>query len=115
MNSCFRNFASVLAILTLACAAACSTNPSAQEVVDKSTPIICAKLKECQGAAFTLAYPGDVDECVTKTKAAASSKYGGDLGKSSVCTDDELDKCLNDFKAETCPADGSAPAVPCNC
>lgn len=62
-----------------------------------------------------MAFPGGVDECVTKIKDASAKKYGSDLSKSSVCTDDELTKCLSDFKAQACPADGSTRAVPCNC
>ena len=95
--------------------AACTGRPTVQEVVDKSASPICEKTKECSSAGFDLAYPGGVTECVTKTKEAATKKYGGDLDKSSVCTDEELDKCLQDFKAAACPADSAAPKVPCDC
>lgn len=104
-----------LAAVTLGLVAGCTSNPSAQEVVDQSTPVICDKSKECAGAGFDLAYPGGVDECVSKTKASLSQKYGSDLEKSSTCTDDELTKCLDDFKAAACAANGSLPPVPCNC
>lgn len=104
-----------LALVALTLVAACSAHPSVQEVVDRSTPPICEKTKECAAAAFTVAYPGGVDECVSKTKAAATKKYGNDLSKSSVCTDDELDKCLSDFKAAACPPGAALPAIPCNC
>src|SRR4051794_11810638 len=83
----------------------CSDKPSAQEVVDRSTPAICEKAKECSGdASFALAYSGGVDECVSKAKAEVTKKYGDDLEKSSVCTDEELDKCIQDLKAAACPA-----------
>ncbi|MBX3205270.1 MAG: hypothetical protein KF764_09380 [Labilithrix sp.] len=96
--------------------AACSGRPSVEEVVDRSSPVICEKAKECSGElTFSTAYPGGVDECVTKTKDASKKKYGDDLNKSSVCTDEELDKCLQDLKAATCPADKSLPPVPCDC
>lgn len=111
-----RSVLSITVLLVPSLLVACADRPSAQEVVDKSTPVICEKVKECSGdLRFGAAYPGGVDECVTKTKAEASKKYGDDLEKSSVCTDEELDKCLQDFKAVACPADGTAPPVPCDC
>lgn len=106
---------SFFALSFAALAIACSSNPTVQEVIDQSSPPICEKLKECSPTTFPLAYPGGVTECVTKTKDASAKKYGSDLSKSSVCTDDEVTKCLNDFKALACPADGSTPNVPCNC
>lgn len=106
---------SVFAFAVAGLAIACSSNPTVREVIDQSSPPICEKLKECSSAAFPLAYPGGVDECVTKIKDASAKKYGSDLSKSSVCTDDEVTKCLSDFKAQACPADGSTPTVPCNC
>lgn len=106
----------ILAVLLItASAAACSSNPTAQEVVDQSTPAICEKSSECAPAAFAVAYPGGREECISKTKTEVTKSYGGDLEKTSVCTDDELDKCLKDLKAATCPAGGSLPKVPCNC
>lgn len=106
-----------LSVLALAgvLAAGCSSNPSAQEVVDQSTPVICAKYQECLGATFQLTYPGGVDECTSKTRGAAEKKYGSDLDRSSTCTDDELTKCLDTFEATACGANGELPAVPCNC
>jgi hypothetical protein len=106
---------SLFAFCAAALAIACNGNPTVQEVIDQSSPPICEKLKECSPASFPLAYPGGVDECVTKTKDASAKKYGSDLSKHSVCTDEEVSKCLNDFKAQACPADGSSPTVPCNC
>lgn len=95
---------------------ACTTGPTAQDVVDESTPAICEKVKECSGEiAFSRAYPGGVEDCVTRTKAEVSKKYGDDLERRSVCTDEQLDKCISDLRAATCPADGSAPAAPCDC
>jgi hypothetical protein len=104
----------IVGFFLLMLVAACTSRPSVQEVLDQSTPPICEKSKECAGAAFAVAYPGGVDECVSKTKAEASKKYGGDLDKSSVCSDEELDKCLKDFKAAACPATG-LPKIPCDC
>jgi hypothetical protein len=106
---------SLLALLTVALATACSANPTAQEVIDKSAPPICEKAKECAAASFAISYPGGVDECVTKTKSEVSKKYGSDLEKSSVCTDDELDKCIKDLKASACPAGEALPQIPCKC
>jgi hypothetical protein len=106
----------LLAFLSVTVFAACVGRPTAGEVVDQSAPVICEKSKECAGeGVFALAYPGGVDECVEKTKADASKKFGDDLDKSSVCTDDELAKCLDDFKTAACPADGSTPKPPCDC
>src|SRR4051812_33540045 len=89
------------ASLTGALAMACNLGPSAQDVVDKAAPAVCDKTKECSGELlFGSAYPGGVDECVTKTKDALKKKYGNDLDKRSVCDDDQLDKCVKDIKAE---------------
>ena len=108
---------SLLFVLSsLAVLAACTGRPSAQEVVDRSAPAICEKAKECSSElSFSTAYPGGVDECVTKTKSEATKKYGDDLEKSSVCTDEELEKCLGDFKATACPSGSAPPDVPCDC
>lgn len=96
--------------------AGCTLNPTVEDVVEESAPVICNKMKECSDdVVFSMAYPGGVDECVSKTKSEASKKYGGDLDKRSTCTDEELDKCLQDFKATACPKDGSLPKVPCDC
>ena len=106
----------MVAVSFLTLLAACTSNPSAEEVVDQSTPVICEKVKECRGElAFSMAYPGGIDECVSRTKAEVQKKYGDDLEASSVCTDEELEKCISDLRAAPCPADGSAPPVPCNC
>ena len=95
---------------------ACSTHPSGQEVVDRATTPFCNKAKECGPAAFSVTYPGGVDECVSKTKAAAAaSKSAAELATDSVCTDAELDKCVSDLKAAACPATGGLPTVPCKC
>ena len=100
----------------LALLAACSSKPTAEEVVNQSTPAICEKVKECSGeAAFAAAYPGGVDDCVTRTKAEAKKKYGDKLDAESVCTDDEVERCLEDLRGAACGADGSPPPVPCNC
>ena len=106
----------VASFIITAVVAGCTGRPSAEEVVDRSTPAICEKAKECSGElSFSSAYPGGVDECITKTKAEAKKKYGADLQKSSVCTDEELDKCLQDLKAAECPAGKAMPDVPCDC
>ena len=43
-------------------------------------------------------------------------EYGDDLEKQSVCTDDQVDQCVKDIKAEACPADKTTSiAVPCKC
>lgn len=87
-----------------------------EEVIDQSAPVICEKVKECSGElAFGLAYRGGVDDCVARTNAEAKKKYGDKLDAQSVCTDEEVENCLDDLRKSECPADGSAPAVPCNC
>ena len=106
----------MVAVSFLTLLAACTSNPTAEEVVDQSTPVICEKVKECSGElAFAAAYPGGVDDCVTRTKAEAKKKYGDKLDGQSVCTDEEVERCLQDLRAAECPADGSPPAAPCNC
>lgn len=110
-----RPLAASLALISLL-AFGCSSNPTAREVVDRSTPITCDKIKQCSGdAAFAAAFPNGTSECVEKTKAQVSQKFGGDLDKSSVCDDAQLTKCLDDFKAAACKANGQPPDVPCDC
>jgi hypothetical protein len=105
-----------LSLGALSALIACITNPSAEEVVNRTTPAICAKTKECSGdAKFTAAFPGGVDDCVTKTKDEFKKKNGDKLGATSVCTDDEVDKCIKDLQAAPCGAGGALPPVPCDC
>ncbi|MBK6695314.1 MAG: hypothetical protein IPG50_24350 [Myxococcales bacterium] len=113
MRSHLTRTASLVVVLS-SVTAACAGRPSVQEVLDQSTPVICEKLKECAPTSFTAAFPGGVDECTSKTKAEASKKYGSDVSKSSVCTDDELETCLKDYKAAACSG-GTAPKIPCDC
>ena len=116
MDSSFAFRCSSLVVLLTAAVGVtgCSSNPTVQEVLDQSSPPICEKAKECLKS-FSLAYPGGIDECVTKTKNAASKQYGSDLDKQSVCTDEELTKCLNDLKAAACPPGETMPEPPCKC
>lgn len=67
------------------------------------------------GSSFEVAYRGGQDECVSRTKKSVSATYGGDLDTSSVCTDDELSTCVDDFKAAECKEGGGLPTFPCNC
>ena len=108
MRQCLGFF--VVAFLGLA---ACTDHPSGEEVVDRSVPVICAKTQECSGALFELAYPGGLSACESSTKEKV--KASRDLDGDSVCTDDELNKCLDQFKAAACKEDGSIPDVPCKC
>jgi hypothetical protein len=114
LSTRFARLASFVALASVALATACTTNPTAQEVVDRSTPPICEKAKQCLST-FAVAYPGGIDDCVAKTKDAASKKYGSDLEKSSVCTDDEVSKCIEDLKAAACPPGETMPEIPCKC
>ena len=56
-------------------AAACALgHPTGHEVVDRSTPVICEKAKQCAGdAKFSRTY-GSVDDCVAKTKAGVEAQ-----------------------------------------
>lgn len=100
-------------------AAACALgHPTGHEVVDRSTPVICEKAKQCAGdAKFSRTY-GSVDDCVAKTKAGVEAQRS-DLDKHSVCSDTEVDKCLDDLRAAPCPAQPAGgvalPAAPCDC
>ena len=104
----------LLSSIFLGVACKSDEHPTGSEVVDRSAPAICDKQKECQGALFELAYPGGVGECVTKTSASVKAQ-GKDLSAESVCTDEELTKCIDDLKAAACKEDGSMPDVPCRC
>lgn len=95
--------------------AACNSNPTGEEVIDRAAPGICTKIQECNAAGFAATYPGGIDDCAARTKSEMSQKYGSDLDRHSVCSDDEVDSCMKNLEAETCPADGSLPAVPCDC
>lgn len=105
-----------LSLVALAVSAGCSSKPSGQDVIDESVPVICQKLAECEGDKnFKIVFPGGQDECVSKTKRSVSASRGGDLDKTSVCSDDELTTCLDDFKAAKCTEGGGLPSFPCNC
>lgn len=107
-------------LLALTLLLACSPHPTAGEVVDRTAPVACEKAKQCNGdAKFELAYPGGATDCVNRVKSESEKKLGSDLSKSSVCTDEEVDKCLEDLKNATCPEQKATelvlPAAPCNC
>lgn len=87
-----------------------------EDVVEKATPVMCAKAHECYGeAAFTQAYPGGDSDCVAKVKAKMEEEYGDKLDRRSACDEEELDRCLETFKTLTCPGPAQLPALPCNC
>jgi hypothetical protein len=94
--------------------AACSLGPTAQDVVDRSSPVVCDKAKQCIST-FDLSFPGGTAECTTKVKAEAEKKYGGDLARHSTCTDDELETCLQKLKTAACPGGDKLPQPPCDC
>ena len=80
-----------LALSSAAVVLACSPHPTAQEVVDKTAPVACEKAKSCNGdGKFNLAYPNGIDDCIKKVKTESEKKFGSDLSKSSVCTDEEV-------------------------
>ncbi|MBX3231768.1 MAG: hypothetical protein KIT84_42755 [Labilithrix sp.] len=102
-------------VLLLPLLVACSPNPSAEEVIDKTTPAICAKGRECYGEEkYLQAYPGGDDDCIKRTKDGVKEKRKEDLDNPSVCTDEEVDKCITDLKAAQCK-EGGLPDVPCKC
>ena len=108
--------ASLLSVAALVLVTGCHPNPSGEEVVDKFAPAVCAKAQQCGGAQFDVAYPGGIDDCTAHTKSTVAQQYGGDLSKTSVCSDDEVDSCVNSLQNEACPTDGSVlPASPCDC
>lgn len=98
---------------------ACSTHPSAREVVDRTAPVACDKVKQCNGDdKFNQAY-ATMDDCIAKVKSESEKKFGSDLDKASKCTDDEVTKCLDDLKNATCPPQQATqlvvPPAPCDC
>lgn len=106
----------LLATLVAACG---EDNPSAREVVDRTAPVACAKAEECNDAAlFKIAYPNGVEDCLARVKRDSESKYG-DLTRPSVCTDEEVDQCLEALRSATCPVQKPTqivlPDIPCKC
>lgn len=100
--------------LVVACLFACG-GPTAGEVSERSSKPICEKVKECAGdESFMQAYPGGVEECVVTTTAKVKEGLE-DVDSQSVCTDAEVDKCLADLKAMTCPDDIAKLKPPCEC
>jgi hypothetical protein len=102
----------VLALtLTLA---ACLVNPTVGEVVDDFGPPFCDRVKECNPGTFELAYPGGQADCVNKAREALKKQKGNDvLEKRSVCTQEEVDICVEDVKKVECST-LSSPPPSCN-
>lgn len=94
----------------------CGSSPTVEEVIDKSAPAICDKAKECyEAAVFSTAFPGGVDECVTKVKTESKSSMKDKLDQTSVCDDAAVDKCLSDLKGAACSGQNQLPKPPCDC
>lgn len=118
MNRRISCSALVLAAFVVACGGD-DDKPTAQEVVDRTAPVACAKAQECNDEAkFTAAYPNGVDDCLARVKRESAAKYG-DLTRPSVCTDEEVDQCLEALKSATCPEQKATklvlPDTPCRC
>ena len=111
-----RSLSALFLVSSILLGVACTSDerPTGAEVVDRSAPVLCEKQKECQATLFEVAYPGGVSECTTRTSNTVKAQRK-DLSAESVCTDDELTKCLNDLKAAACKKDGSIPDIPCRC
>lgn len=85
--------------------------PSAGEVIDKTAPVVCEKVKECMDeAVFALAHPDGVEGCIEKVRNGSV-----DRDAISKCDMDEVDACLSEFKAAACPGDNQLPQMPCDC
>lgn len=93
---------------------ACTLGPTGQDVVDESAPVICEKAKECSPT-FDIVYPGGVPECAQKVKSELTKRYGDQLERQSVCTQEQLDSCLKGLRAAACPGNGELPKPPCDC
>lgn len=104
--------ASVMGILAFGC----STRPTVTEVIDTSAQPICAKIKECAGdEEYAKLWPDGVEQCVTVNSQRLKDAHKDQLDKASVCTDHELDLCLQNLKNATCPADYKDLRAPCDC
>jgi hypothetical protein len=110
-------FFALFAVPVVACVEV--DNPPVEEVINRASPVVCEKAKECNGDKFGVAYPGGMDSCVEQVKSETRKKLGDDTSKISKCTEDEVNECLAKLKSSQCPAQtGSTlvlPPVPCDC
>ncbi len=72
---------------------------TAEDAAGELSDSYCKKMSECQAAAFKLAYPGGVAECVEKGVSAIPE---ADRGKRSACDSSEIDTCTTEIDAIKC-------------
>jgi hypothetical protein len=92
-----------------------SAHPKVKDVLQQYAPAVCAKVRECFRPSYDLTYPGGDDECVSKTVAAAEKRYADKLEGRSVCANDVVEQCFEDFAASACPSEPKDLSLPCNC
>ncbi len=92
----------------LACGGVAATDAARQV-----SSAYCEKIKTCVGdATFTTTYPTGVPGCVEKGQAALPADA---KDKNSPCGQSEIDTCVKDIKAATCPANNGVPPLPASC
>jgi hypothetical protein len=105
----------LVSAFVLTCLVACG-GPTWGEVAERFSQPGCKKIKECgDEKKFAAAFPGGVDECARKTVAEMKTARPDDWDARSVCTDEEVDKCIKDFEAMACPPNIDDLKVPCDC
>lgn len=99
--------------LPLAAWVACSGGIAATDAARQVSNAYCEKLKTCVGdATFTTSYPTGITGCVEKGQAALPADA---KDKSSPCGQAEIDTCVKDIQATTCPANNAVPPLATSC
>jgi len=93
----------------IACSSA-DAHPSARAAGEEFLGAYCQRLSDCFGPLFTSAYPGGVNECVTKGIGSLSDPSAED-----ACTQGQIDQCTADVRTESCASSLSASTLPASC
>lgn len=84
---------------------------TAEEAARDFLPTFCERVQECAPAAFTLAYPGGVDECV---EDGVDSIPEENRGRRSACSESQIEQCRSDVQSAAC-TDIAQQKLPSSC
>lgn len=96
---------------------ACTSNPSAKDIVQEVSPAVCKREQACDPHMFLLIYSGDTDESRVASCVDAAVRKVGDDG-AGACSADEVNRCKADIEAAPCesfPAATGAVTLPDSC
>lgn len=92
---------------------ACSGGIGATDAAKQVSNAYCEKVKTCVGdATFAASYPAGITGCVDKGLSALPADA---KDKNSPCGQPEIDTCIKDIQATTCPADNAVPDLAASC